>query len=192
MTSKRKGSQVDMGEVYRDPALAPPSPKLAGLFALINLARQADEKVTDLENQLKDAKEAAKKLWQLDIPDEMFSMQLTKVTTATGDEVLVENVTTAGITEKNRELAYKWLRDHRYESLIKTEITAQPAKDAALRKKVEAALLKTGVSFTTRESVHASTLTAWVKECLEHGVKIPRDLFGVYQFRTAKIKMKKK
>ena len=37
-------------------------------------------------------------------------------------------------------------------------------------------------------SVHHATLNAWVKEKLGEGIELPRDTFGIFRQRVAKVK----
>jgi hypothetical protein len=52
-------------------------------------------------------------------------------------------------------------------------------------------LLKKGYEAESKEYVHSQTLSAFVREQIEAGRKIPMDLLGVFQYDEAKVTRKK-
>jgi hypothetical protein len=78
----------------------------------------------------------------------------------------------AGWDEERREKAFDALASAGASDLIKTRITLDFPRDSRAAVIETAAWLKKhakGASFTIKDSVHSSTLTAWVRECFEKG-----------------------
>jgi hypothetical protein len=94
----------------------------------------------------------------------------------------------------NREKFYKWLRENNFGSLIRTEVVAQfgmgeDKKAVALT----LSLLKRKYDVIQKQSVHPSTLKAFVKEQLEkeHGITLP-SVLDPNPIRTTTVRSKGK
>lgn len=160
------------------------------LDKMAKLAQQqldAEHAVELAELDLKEKKEALRKLSEEVVPEAMEQLGLAKITTATGLEVEVQDVIRASISAANTPKAMAWLREHEHGKLIKTELVVMPADDkerAALDKKLAKHTVK------AKEGVHNQTLRAWVREMLETGASFPQKLFGVHRQVVSKITVK--
>ena len=88
------------------------------------------------------------------------------------------------------EEALRWLTVHGQGGLIKGEVSVTFGRGD---RRVEAlvALFKqkrfAGLEYDRRETVHASTLSAWVRQQVDAGKTVPTDLLGVYRVIKAVI-----
>lgn len=142
--------------------------------------------LADLEDRLKDVQ-------SIDIPAAMSAAGLSMFALENGAVVKVEDFTAASISEANRAAAFAWLRDNKFGSLIKNVMSLQfgMGQDLLAREiaKACAAALKKhklDVPIEQKESVHPSTLRAFVKERLAEGKALPPEI-TVVQVPTTKI-----
>ena len=85
----------------------------------------------------------------------------------------------------------KWLRDNNFDSIIKNIVSAQFAKgEDSKAMQVYWELLAKGFNATHKEDVHWQTMKAFLKEqCRNNTLSTSdKELFGVYEFKLAKIK----
>ena len=171
---------------------APP----ATIELLINHAEEARELEREI---LKDSIALSEKQDKLDkilrgyIPDIMKALRLEDFKLEDGSKITVKDDVKAHISEENKPIAHGWLRENDYDGIIKTEVTVNFGKgESADAERAREALIAAG--FTDAEindSVHHSTLKSFVKERLVAGDNIPLDVFGVFEFRVAKIELPK-
>lgn len=193
----------DIGEV---------KPEEKTIEGLSRLAKEASELAAEIAD---DQIEINKKQLRLDeinrkfIPEIMQSLGMASFKMQDGSEVVVENKLNASISAANKERAFKWLDDHGFGGIIKTKIESffsrEEREDVA---RAQELLTKAGFSAEVTASIHAGTLKSFVKERLaaaaerseldhdgfsdaETNDDIPQDLFGVYEFKEAKIKAPK-
>jgi hypothetical protein len=140
------------------------------------------------------------------LPEKMQELGITKLTLADGSELRVAGQYFASIPSETaidkakgeerakliqRRLdAFSWLRDNGHEDLIKNEVTASFGKgedDVARALLVE--LSGKNLKVTQEETVHSSTLKAFVKEQAERGIILPEAL-GAFKLNIAEIKRK--
>ena len=100
---------------------------------------------------------------------------------------------TATISEAKRADAHAWLRAHNFGGLIKTMVAVpfgcgEEAEARALAARIRE---QEHHDATVNETVHPMTLKAFVREQVEAGKPLPFDLFGVFPFTRAKLKMPK-
>lgn len=148
---------------------------------------QADVKSKDLA--LKEARQAALQLEREDLPLLMTELGLTEIRLEDGSLVQIKEDVDARITEANRGAALKWLLDHEYGGLIKTEVAITFGRgdhEKAIGVRDQLASTYDGVALL--ENVHHSTLKAFVRERLMAGDDMPFDLFGIHPYSKAIIK----
>lgn len=180
-----------MGEMAKDAegkADLPSTSKLEELSNLIAQMKAAENKVTNLEGQLKEAKKDLLRLSFGQIPDLFDELELSKLLMADGTKVEIKRKFAASISKDNEDACFKWLRDNGHESLIKHGITISLKKgDEKIATNILGALDTMGLSYTDKENVHAQTLAAFVKEQKEAGADFPDDIFKVFPVRTTKL-----
>ena len=111
----------------------------------------------------------------------MQSAGLTEIVLSTGEKISVTEFYNAHISKANQELAYKWLVENGHEGLIKNEVSLKFGREEGqVVDETVMALKSRGLSPEVRQSVHPSTLKAFVKEQLTTGKDIPTEPFGIY------------
>jgi hypothetical protein len=164
--------------------------------ALQNLVRESRTLELEIEEMIKQTKIKEEKLrdllWRL-IPDEMKRLGLEKLTTPDGLEVESKREVNANISKERESTAFAWLNANGHGSLIKREIKISFNRDQEIEaRKLLETLQADYPAATENQTVHNSTLKAWVKEMLNKGVAIPQETFGVFDRQVAKIKQAKK
>lgn len=179
-------------EVFQEP-IKPTNEAFAALHALINEGRRLQNIVADLEDKLKAANGALFDIQSNRIPTACAEMGLKKFETEDGIEIKVTDEVQANMSEERWPLAIAWLDSNNHGAIIKRTIGIAFNKDQqADADRMLALLLEekfAGVSESKK--VHASTLKAWAKNMLKEGKSFPQDVFGIRQFKMAKIPEKK-
>jgi len=164
----------------------------AGLDTVAGLARkikQQQDKVERLDRELKDEKHALLKLTDEDLPSTMADLGLSRFSLDDGSTVEVKPTYGASILVKDRPAAYDWLRDNGFDDIIKNVISCQFGRgEDDQASAFHAFASQQGYSADQNESIHASTLKAFVKERIETGEDFPHTLFGAYVGQRAVIK----
>jgi len=119
----------------------------------------------------------------------MQEMNISTLKLADGSSVEVKPVYGASITSAKKEEAYTWLRENGLGDIIKNDITVTFGRDED-NKALQYAELAKGQGFEPiqRETVHAVTLKALVRERLENNLEMPSDIFKIYSGNSTKIK----
>ena len=164
----------------------------AGLDTVAGLARkikQQQDKVERLDRELKDEKQALLKLTDEDLPSTMADLGLSRFSLDDGSTVEVKPTYGASILVKDRPAAYDWLRDNGFDDIIKNVISCQFGRgEDDQASAFHAFASQQGYPTNQNESIHASTLKAFVKERIETGEDFPHTLFGAYVGQRAVIK----
>ncbi len=162
-------------------------------LAELLLATQAE--VADLTARLEAAEKAQTRLEQEDLPELMREVELTSFRMKDGRQIELVDEVSCGITKENNSAAMKWLDENKFGGLIKTLVKVafnREDREAALKLagNIEATAKKKGMSLVPEvaESVHTSTLKAFVKEELAKGTALPFDLFSIHPYSKVKIK----
>ena len=181
---------------YKDEA----TPDSIGDNALARLQAKAQEQLdlealmASLENQLAEATKRWNQVRIRELPDLMDELELTQFKLRSGVELNMAEEIRAGIKDEHREAAHKWLEDHDNGGLIKRQVVIEFGREEegwARKFMRDCAQRKKKLNLAMKKSVHAGTLKSFVKGCLDDGVDIPQDLFGVMRQRFVKIKMPK-
>jgi hypothetical protein len=100
-----------------------------------------------------------------------------------------KTVYSAKIPDEKREEAMKWFEDQGHGDLVKATIDINfGMHEHEKRLKCMKVLSDAGIEFYASETVHHSTLKAFVKREITAGRIVPQDLLGVYIFDEVKIK----
>lgn len=168
---------------------APAEPAtLERISQLAETARRLEQEMERLTIELAEKQDRHSNIMRNIMPDMMLELGMKDFTLTDGSKVAIKESINASISEANKPAAFAWLEEHSFDGIIKTKVSADFGKgeiDGA-RKAVEA-LEQAGFSAAMDRSVHAMTLKSFVKEQLEEGNAIPLDLFGVFEFKEAKI-----
>jgi len=151
----------------------------------LQLARQ----VATLEEDLKAKKEELRLTSEQELPDAMQAAGLNQIVLSTGEKISIGEFYNAHISKANQEVAYQWLVENGHEGLIKNEVLLKFGREESeVVSETVYALQSRGLSPEVRQSVHPSTLKAFVKEQFTSGNDIPTEPFGIYIGTKATIK----
>ena len=151
-----------------------------------------EEEIVQLEDQLKEKKEAARKLSEEDIPQFLAEKGLASITLDNGTEVKITEEVRPGVKVADRPFVYSWLRDNGYGDLIKNNVSVSFGMgEDSQAIKLKAAIQDLGMVGTEKEDVHYQTMKAFVTEQHKKGVSLP-DEFGVYVANKTKLVQKRK
>ena len=151
----------------------------------LQLARQ----VATLEEDLKAKKEELRLTSEQELPDAMQAAGLNQIVLNTGEKISINEFYNAHISKANQEVAYQWLVENGHEGLIKNEVLLKFGREeSTVVDETVYALQSRGLSPEVRQSVHPSTLKAFVKEQFTSGNDIPTEPFGIYIGTKATIK----
>jgi len=167
--------------------------ELSRVVALAELMRRQKTELEALEEQLAIAKKAMLKTEREDLPQLMAEVGLSELKLEDGTVISIKEEVDAKISEANRASAMGWLADHGFGGIIKTEVSVMfgaGSHDDALH--LVESLNGQGYSGAQMaETVHPSTLKAFVKEQLAAGTALPFDLLGIFPYSKAILKEKK-
>jgi hypothetical protein len=162
------------------------------LKAVADLVRQQlviERRIEDLEDELKRAQQNLAKISQEILPEALAEHGLSELKMEDGSKITVSQFIQAHISKEKQEDAFDWLREHNFDDLIKNVVSLEFGKgeDDHARDVMET-LTNRGYWPQNKQSVHPSTLKAFVKEQVEKGAEIPSDLFGIFIGKKAVIK----
>lgn len=164
--------------------------QLASVSALVRNQVRLQNIVERMEEELKKMKEELDTVSKKLLPDAMQELGLSSITTSDGAKLTISPFYSAHITDEHREAAHDWLRETGNDGIIKTKVVVPFNKgEMEMVKRCMATLKKAKFDAQADESIHHSTLKAFVKERIEAGQPIPQDLFGVFVGNIAKIKI---
>ena len=171
----------------------------ARLFAEVDRLTLQAERLTA---QLKQAEEHAQKLKQAeeqllnkDIPELLGKMRLDDFTTASGIHVKVKREIKASLPGHERVEArmgaLRWLVDQGHSGVIKNSVAVvlDRGEDARAEELI-VELRGKGFEVEAKKDVNHMTLGALVRELMADGKIVPRDLFNLFDFKTAKLTRK--
>ena len=152
-------------------------------------------KLKDLEDEIENAeqgisklKEQARYISQIEIPQMMEEMHITKLKLKDGESVEIKKIYGASITLENQEQAFTWLRNNGLGDIIKNDVTVTFGRGEDNKAATYAVLARgQGYEPVQKIGVHPQTLKAVVRERLESGQEMPSDLFKTYAGNSTKI-----
>ncbi|MAK50646.1 hypothetical protein [Marinobacter sp.] len=163
--------------------------ELATVSSLAQKQLDLANEVSGLEDMLKAKKEELRLTQEQELPDAMSAAGLTQITLSTGEKISINEFYSAHISKANQQQAYQWLLDNGHEGIIKNEVSLKFGRgESAIVDETVLALKSRGLSPEVKQSIHPSTLKAFVKEQLTTGNDIPTEPFGVYIGTKAIIK----
>jgi len=151
--------------------------------------RETEDEIARTEAYLKEKKKDLLKLTDEDLPSVLQELGVSSFKLEDGSQVDIKPLYGAAIPKPRIDEAHEWLRDNGHDDIIKNVVAcsfgrgedqnAANFKDTAI---------KLGLHPEQSESVHSSTLRAWVRERVENGDEFPMELFGAYVGQRAVIK----
>jgi hypothetical protein len=114
----------------------------------------------------------------------MERLQVNSQTLPDGTIVTIRSSFVVSPKKENRPEVAAWVRSAGGEPLLSHTVTVDLPKGQS-SKPIEEAILLTGYSPSVVESIHPSTLRAFVTDRIENGISVPEQLLGVFQLREA-------
>lgn len=184
---------IDYFEDGDAPQREKPVATLERLTELANEAKRLEAEINAATVALAEKQAEHDRIVRGHIPDVMEELGMEEFKLVDGSKVKVKTDIKCGLSEERKPAGFAWLRETSNDGIIKTLVSLQFGKgEAAQAEEAVAALQEAGFDNASAEdSVHPSTLKSFVKECLENGVAIPLDTFGVFEFKIAKIELPK-
>lgn len=177
---------------FEQDSLVTSDDKIRSVNELALLQLQRESEVLDAEQALKEAKEALRKIQEVELPNAMRAAGIAELKLANGAKVKLKEDVSISVGAK-MPYVLAWLRKHNHGDIIKREMSVALPKGmmvkevAMVRKALQAFKLAPEVA----ETVHSQTLKALLKEQLEKGVPIVLGDFGAYEYTKSEIKLPK-
>ena len=150
--------------------------------------KNLEDEIENAEESLSKLKEKARYISNVEVPQMMEEMHITKLKLKDGESVEIKKIYGASITPDNQEQAFTWLRNNGLGDIIKNDVTVTFGRGED-NKAQQYAVLARGQRFepVQKIGVHPQTLKAVVRERLEAGQEMPSDLFKTYAGNSTKI-----
>jgi len=161
---------------------------LSQVSKLAQLQLQLEQRVYDLEADLKQAKIDLKQVAEDQLPAAMAEHNVTEFKLADGSSISVAKFYSASIPKDRSDEAFTWLVQNDHGDLIKNQVATNFVRGQEEQaEKFANELAGRGMPVNTKKWVEPMTLKAWVREKTEDGSNIPHDLFGVFIGEKSKI-----
>jgi hypothetical protein len=163
--------------------------ELSTVSLIANKQLKLASELEELETAVKAKKEELRLTTEQELPDAMQQAGLNEIVLSTGEKISISEFYSAHISKANQEQAYEWLVNNGHEGLIKNEVSLKFGRgESDVVDQTVSTLKARGLSPQVRQSVHPSTLKAFVKEQVSSGNDIPTETFGIYIGTKATIK----
>jgi len=177
----------------------PDDAAVARAFADLDRMTLAAERLTEqrkqAEERLQKCKQAEEQLLNKDIPELLAKMRLDECTTASGIQVKVKREIKASLPGHDRVEArmgaLRWLVEQGHGGVIKNQVSV--ALDRGKDDRADALVVDLrarGFEVEAKKDVHASTLSALVRELVADGKIVPPDRFNLFDMRLARLSRK--
>tara|TARA_R110000744_G_scaffold11773_5_gene35701 strand:+ start:3469 stop:4038 length:570 start_codon:yes stop_codon:yes gene_type:complete len=166
--------------------------ELKSLAELCDKLLRLQGTIGNTEDRLQRLKEAEKNLSEEVIPLRLQELGIQDLRLNDGSRISAEPYYGARISNEKLEAAHKWLRKNGHGDLIKNVVSLQFGRGEDERaKEVINTLMKDGLIPEQKQSVHPSSLKAFVREQVQSNNQgfdqKARELFSVYEGRRTKI-----
>ena len=163
--------------------------ELANVSSLAQKQINLTNEVSQIEDMLKAKKEELRLVQEQELPDALSEVGLTQIVLSSGEKISLSEFYSAHISKANQQQAYQWLIENGHEGIIKNEVSLKFNRgESQIVDETVMALKSRGLSPEVKQSIHPSTLKAFVKEQLTTGNDIPTEPFGIYIGTKANIK----
>lgn len=174
-------------------SLSTDNPALKTIAELAEKIQSQEQQIANTEEDLKKQKEELRKLQNEELPMLMQEVGFKKFELEDGSSVNIKEIYAGSISQANKEKAFNWLRENKFDDIIKNTVTTAFGKgeDTAAKNFMDIAE-QAGYTPVQKTEVHPQTLKAFIKERVEGGDEFPMELFGAYIGYKAEIKKSKK
>ena len=154
--------------------------------------KNLEDEIENAEESLSKLKEKARYISNIEVPQMMEEMHITKLKLKDGESVEIKKIYGASISPDSQDKAFTWLRNNGLGDIIKNDVTVTFGRGED-NKAADYAVLARGQGFepVQKIGVHPQTLKAVVRERLEAGQEMPSDLFKTYAGNSTKITRRK-
>ena len=150
--------------------------------------KNLEDEIENAEESLSKLKEKAKYISNIEVPQMMEEMHITKLKLKDGESVEIKKIYNGSISPENQEQAFTWLRNNGLGDIIKNDVTVTFGRGEDNKAATYAVLARgQGYEPVQKIGVHPQTLKAVVRERLESGQEMPSDLFKTYAGNSTKI-----
>lgn len=154
------------------------------------LAAQAE--VARIELELETANGVVKDIVENRIPNVAEGLE-GEFDIGEGRKLIIKEEIRASVAGEKLIPAVAWLDEHDYGGIVKRELTFSFGKDdhekvKKFKEAVAPILRQQGLVLREKNAIHPATLLSWVKEQLGEGIELPKEIFGIFRQRKAKVK----
>lgn len=165
-------------EIAKEDIILPNEDKLSRLTELARRQISLKDAIEVAEKALEVLKDNLKGVSEHAIPELMQEIGVTKIETSDGRKVKITPYFTGKITDLE---AYDWLEREGYGDIVKISIQVDTRlSDIEKVDKIRKLLTEAGIEWNEEQGVHYQTLCKWIKDTINEGKPIDRDLFNVY------------
>lgn len=179
-------SDLNLDDVSQDVDNAKAVPTTETLSSLATLARsqlEVEQSIEEIEELLKSKKELLRDLSEVKIPEVFAQLGISEFKLNNGLKVRVSPYYSG---KADSDQAFDWLEENGHADIIKGEFTVMYRRsDKSKISSFNAMAAQLGFSVKDKLAVHPMTMKSFVKEQIEEGINIPRDIFNIYTgFKT--------
>lgn len=167
-----------------------PQSDLGEITLLAQQLKDLNDQIVETEVQVSTLKNRRKTIAEELIPDLMAKQGLKLLQLETGAKIRIDDFVDARIKDPN--VAFDWLRETNNDSIIKNEIKVNLGRneDTVAQEIVNKLKREHDIDAEVKITVHNQTLKAFCRDALENeelAETLPREAFGIYQGKRAKI-----
>ena len=164
--------------------------QMSELTKLADTLVELDSAVTEAEAALSELKQKRRTIAEEHLPQLMEQAGIETLKLSSGKKIAVQDFVDARI--KDPIVAFDWLRETNNESIIKNQITIALGRNEDERAQEIVNKLKReyNIDADQRVTVHNMTLKSFCKDALDNpelAESLPREAFGIYQGKRAKV-----
>lgn len=186
--------ESDLNEVinqaFKDASEAiPPAERIKQLSSLAQQQLELEQQMDALEKQMDELKSQHKKVSETDIPECMTSLAIKSIMLENGLILTIKPYYSGKVDSLE---GYRYLESIGHGDLIRGEIKMSYPKESD-RKAIDAIrefIKSQGFVSDDKISVHHATLSSWLREMIEGGEQIDRDVLNVTTGFRAKLSLR--
>ena len=148
-----------------------------------------EAQIAEAEENLSALKGSRKKVAEEHLPSMLETLGIDSLRLTNGKQIVINSFVDARI--KDETAAYSWLRDTNNSSIIKNEVKANLDRgNDQLVSQILTTLQEMGVEASCKSTIHHATLKSFCRDALENpelAESLPREAFGIYQGKRAKV-----
>jgi hypothetical protein len=190
---KKVAAPIDIeADADEEAGTLPTGKVLIQLDEMVKNVTQLDSQLAGLEMQMKALQENKDKLIKTDIPELLKTARLKKLQMEDGTVVEVKSDIYPSVKKEDEPKLYVWLRKNGHGSIIKNIVAVNfgMKEDQNAAKLIKAIRDLQLTDWEQKESIHAGTFKAFVREMKENGNKLP-PIVSIFENQVAEIKRPK-